>query len=61
MLKCITFDSKRVTVKLQINHDDLHNNTEVLFSPKLQVCAKIRVDVNKPTRIYYQILLVEIN
>jgi len=25
-------DSKRVTVKLQINRDDLHNNTEVVFN-----------------------------
>jgi len=60
-LKRITFDSKHVTVKLQINHDDLHNNTEIVFSPKLQECAKIRVDVKNPTRKYDQIFLVEIN
>jgi len=46
---------------LQIDLDDLHFNTEIVFSPKLQECAKIRFDVNKLTRIYDQIFLVEIN
>jgi hypothetical protein len=49
------------TVKLQINRDELHNNTEIVFSPKLKECAKIRVDINKLTRIYDQIPLGEIN
>ena len=59
--KCKTFDSKRVTVKLKLNYDDLQNDKKSYlgFTSELRDSAKYIVSVNKPTSVCgFRLLLI---